>query len=29
MALGNKITRAGDALCHSHSRKSFPANSSS
>jgi hypothetical protein len=29
MPLGDKITRAGDALSHSHSRKSFPAISNS
>ena len=27
--LGDQVTRAGDALSHSHSRKSFPAISSS
>ena len=29
IALSNNLTRAGDALSHSHSRKSFPAISSS
>jgi hypothetical protein len=29
VAFGDQITRAGDALSHSHSRKSFPASSSS
>jgi len=29
VAFGNELARAGDALSHSHSRKSFPAISNS